>query len=70
MYSLLMNGHDSVAASFPDRRHRSAARPPYQLAAIAFRSAGSFHSETAHHRLKRIKAAVDPENVIRANHEL
>jgi hypothetical protein len=30
----------------------------------------SFHSEAAHHRLKRIKAAVDPANVIRANHEL
>ena len=33
-------------------------------------SAGSFHSEAAYHRLKRIKAQVDPENVIRANHEL
>jgi FAD/FMN-containing dehydrogenase len=34
------------------------------------RKPGSFHSETAYHRLKRIKAQVDPENVIRANHEL
>src|SRR6478672_5997239 len=34
------------------------------------RKPGSFHSEAAYHRLKRIKAQVDPENVIRANHEL
>src|SRR3954452_1722531 len=30
----------------------------------------SFHGEAAYRRLKRIKAQVDPENVIRANHEL
>ena len=34
------------------------------------RKPGSFHGEAAYHRLKRIKAQVDPENVIRANHEL
>jgi len=34
------------------------------------RKPGSFHSEAAYHRLKRIKAQVDPKNVIRANHEL
>jgi hypothetical protein len=30
----------------------------------------SFHTEAAHHRLKRIKAAVDPANLIRSNHEI
>jgi UDP-N-acetylenolpyruvoylglucosamine reductase len=34
------------------------------------RKPGSFHGEAAYHRLKRIKAQVDPANVIRANHEL
>jgi hypothetical protein len=34
------------------------------------RAGRSFHTEAAHHRLKRIKAAVDPTNLIRANHEL
>jgi FAD/FMN-containing dehydrogenase len=34
------------------------------------REAGSFHNETAYRRLKRIKAQVDPDNLIRANHEL
>jgi len=34
------------------------------------RKPGSFHGEAAYHRLKRIKAKVDPQNLIRANHEL
>jgi hypothetical protein len=47
-----------------------AARHMYANFAETRRGSGSFHSETAHHRLKRIKAKVDPANVIRANHEL
>jgi FAD/FMN-containing dehydrogenase len=34
------------------------------------RSSQSFWTETALHRLRRVKAAYDPENVIRSNHEL
>jgi FAD binding domain-containing protein/berberine-like enzyme len=34
------------------------------------RDATTLWTETSHHRLRRIKAAVDPENVIRSNHEL
>jgi hypothetical protein len=47
-----------------------AAAHMYSNFAETRRGSGSFHSETAHHRLKRIKAKVDPANVIRANHEL
>ena len=47
-----------------------AAAHMYSNFAETRRRSSSFHSETAHHRLKRIKAKVDPENVIRANHEL
>jgi FAD/FMN-containing dehydrogenase len=47
-----------------------AAAHMYSNFAETRRGPGSFHSETAHHRLKRIKAKVDPANVIRANHEL
>jgi hypothetical protein len=34
------------------------------------REARTLWSETSYHRLRRIKAAVDPQNVIRSNHEL
>jgi FAD/FMN-containing dehydrogenase len=34
------------------------------------RSASTLWSETSYHRLRRIKAAVDPLNLIRSNHEL
>ena len=34
------------------------------------REAKSLWSETSYHRLRRIKAAVDPQNVIRSTHEL
>jgi FAD/FMN-containing dehydrogenase len=47
-----------------------AAEQTYSNFAERRRKPGSFHGEAAYHRLKRIKAQVDPENVIRANHEL
>jgi hypothetical protein len=47
-----------------------AAAHTYSNFAETRRASGSFHTEAAHHRLKRIKAQVDPENTIRANHEL
>jgi len=34
------------------------------------RDPATLWTETSHHRLRRIKAAVDPQNVIRSNHEL
>jgi FAD/FMN-containing dehydrogenase len=34
------------------------------------REAGTFWTEQAYHRLRRIKAAVDPHNIIRANHPI
>ena len=34
------------------------------------RAATTLWTETAHHRLRRIKAAYDPENVIRSNHPI
>jgi hypothetical protein len=34
------------------------------------REAKTLWSETSYHRLRRIKAAVDPQNLIRSNHEL
>ena len=34
------------------------------------REAATFWTEQAYHRLRRIKAAVDPENIIRANHPI
>jgi FAD/FMN-containing dehydrogenase len=34
------------------------------------REAATFWTGQAYHRLRRIKAAVDPENVIRANHPI
>jgi FAD/FMN-containing dehydrogenase len=34
------------------------------------RDSRSLFSETAYHRLRRVKAAYDPENVMRSNHEL
>jgi hypothetical protein len=34
------------------------------------RAGTTLWTETSYHRLRRIKAAVDPENVIRSNHEL
>ncbi len=34
------------------------------------REARTLWSETSYHRLRRIKAAVDPENLIRSNHEI
>ena len=34
------------------------------------RRPASFWSEHAYHRLRRVKAAVDPENRIRANHPI
>ena len=34
------------------------------------REAKTLWSETSYHRLRRIKAAVDPENLIRSNHEI
>jgi FAD/FMN-containing dehydrogenase len=34
------------------------------------RDARTLWSETSHHRLRRIKTAFDPQNVIRSNHEL
>jgi FAD/FMN-containing dehydrogenase len=34
------------------------------------REARTLWSETSYHRLRRIKAAVDPQNLIRSNHEL
>jgi FAD/FMN-containing dehydrogenase len=34
------------------------------------RDAASLWSEQAHHRLQRIKAATDPENIIRSNHPI
>jgi len=46
------------------------ARQTYSNFAESTRRGGSFHGEAAYHRLKRIKKAVDPHDVIRANHEL
>jgi hypothetical protein len=46
------------------------AKQTYSNFADSARPGGSFHGETAYRRLKRIKAAVDAANVIRANHEL
>jgi FAD/FMN-containing dehydrogenase len=46
------------------------AKQTYSNFAESTRPGGSFHGEAAYHRLKRIKKAVDPANVIRANHEL
>jgi hypothetical protein len=34
------------------------------------RDARTLWTEAAHHRLKRIKAQVDPDNLIRSNHPL
>jgi hypothetical protein len=34
------------------------------------REAATFWTEQAYHRLRRIKAAVDPQNIIRANHPI
>lgn len=45
-----------------------ASRHMYLNFAESRRESASFWSETAYHRLRRIKAAVDPENRIRANH--
>jgi hypothetical protein len=34
------------------------------------RDATTLWTETSYHRLRRVKSAVDPENVIRSNHEV
>ena len=44
------------------------ARHMYLNFAETPREAATFWTEQAYHRLRRIKAAVDPENIIRANH--
>ena len=46
------------------------ARHMYLNFAETPREAATFWTEQAYHRLRRIKAAVDPENVIRANHPI
>ena len=46
------------------------ARHMYLNFAETPREAATFWTEQAYHRLRRIKAAVDPENAIRANHPI
>ena len=46
------------------------ARHMYLNFAETPRDAATFWTEQAYHRLRRIKAAVDPENIIRANHPI
>ena len=45
-----------------------AARQMYLNFAETQREAATFWTEGAYHRLRRIKAAVDPDNIIRSNH--
>jgi hypothetical protein len=45
-----------------------AARHMYLNFADTRRAPASFWSDQAHHRLRRIKAAVDPTGLIRSNH--
>jgi FAD/FMN-containing dehydrogenase len=47
-----------------------AARQTYLNFAETRRDPASFWSPHAYHRLRRIKAAVDPHNLIRANHPI
>jgi FAD/FMN-containing dehydrogenase len=47
-----------------------ASRHTYMNFAETKRSARELFTETAYHRLRRVKAAYDPGNVIRSNHEL
>jgi hypothetical protein len=46
------------------------ARHMYLNFAETPREAATFWTEQAHHGVRRIKAAVDPENIIRANHPI
>ena len=48
----------------------SAARRMYLNFAETKRDAASFWTEQAYHRLRRIKTAVDPDNIIRSNHPI
>jgi FAD/FMN-containing dehydrogenase len=45
-----------------------AARQMYLNFAETQREAATFWTEEAYHRLRHIKAAVDPDNIIRSNH--
>lgn len=45
-------------------------RHTYMNFAETRRSARTLFSEAAYHRLRRVKAAYDPENVIRSNHPI
>jgi len=47
-----------------------AAKQMYLNFAETHRDAATFWTEQAYHRLRRIKAAVDPDNVIRSNHPI
>jgi hypothetical protein len=47
-----------------------AAKQMYLNYAETHRDAATFWTEQAYHRLRRIKAAVDPDNVIRSNHPI
>jgi FAD/FMN-containing dehydrogenase len=47
-----------------------AASHTYLNFAESSRDAKTLWTETAHHRLRRVKAAYDPENVIRSNHPI
>jgi FAD/FMN-containing dehydrogenase len=64
----------AVVAGAVDRAIESlepwAATQTYSNFAETNREPGSFHGEANYRRLKKIKAQVDPENMIRANHEL
>jgi hypothetical protein len=45
-----------------------AASQTYLNFAETRRESHTLWAETAHHRLRRIKATVDPDNLIRSNH--
>ena len=48
----------------------SAATRMYMNFAERHRDAATFWTEQAYHRLRRIKTAIDPDNVIRSNHPI
>ena len=68
------SGHGPGTRRSPRSTRSTPCSPPGWCRLLNFaetpREAATFWTEQAYHRLRRIKAAVDPENVIRANHPI